>query len=524
MKNYKTAVGYLRVSSIEQGNIGTSLESQKQSIIRFCIDRQIQLEKIYVETFSGKNFNRPEFEKAFKFLRTNKGKIDLFLTMKVDRFTRDVKSGLQTFDEIKELGVEVNFVDEWLENVDSSGGRMAMTFKIAFAEYERMRINERTRQGERMAMTEGRYIKTPPKGYSRGTLPNGKKFIVPNKYADLIYKLFDDYSTGIYTQHELIKKYEKLGLKLSKSSISRVLENILYTGYIDLKKHNMPPYTLIKGLHEAIVPEYLFNKAQNIKTGKNTKPLKIRQRNPDFPLNTFLYCSNCGCPMRGSSSTNGKNKNPYQFYRCAKNCGEAYKPSEVHSALTESLKNIKPSKGVIDLFKCILTEEYDNYSSDRIKMQKTIDIKIEDIEKQKMSLTDKYINGKIDDEMYQKFNENLSIGLIDLKNQKEDYKDYLEDLDRYISFGLTLFKNLDIFYEKASIEVKVKLLGSYFTDKLYFEKNSLRTPQFNHAITLLCKYNKGFQRLENKKGDSFSRVSRSVPRVGIEPTHRSTRV
>ena len=523
-KKYKTAIGYLRVSSTEQGNTGTSIESQKQSIKKFCIDKEIILLSFYIDIFSGKNFNRPEFEKAFKFLQENKGDVDLFLTTKTDRFTRSVESGLKTFDNIKRLGIEVNFVDEWLENIDSAQGKMIMTMKMTFAEYERAIINERTRLGERMAMKEGRYIKTPPKGYSRGTLSNGKKYIVPNKDADLIYKLFEDYSTGIFTQEELRKKYEKQGLKLTKSSISRVLDNILYTGQIDLQKHNIPPYTLIKGLHEAIIPEALFHKIKNIKNEKNTKSIKIRERNPNFPLNTFLYCGNCGSPMRGSSSTNGKNKVPYHFYRCANNCGEVYKPDFVDSALKEALQAIKPSRGVVELVKQILIEEYENYSSERITTQKSIETKIYNIKAQQLTLTEKYVTGKIDDENYMLYNEKLKKQLTELKYEKENAKDYFEDLDKYISFGLTFLTNLDIFYEKASIEVKVKLLGSYFTDKLYIEKNNLRTPTFSKAITLLSKYNKTFKELENKKGRTYKSSSRLVPGVGIEPTHRSTRV
>lgn len=481
MKKFKTAVGYLRVSSVEQGNLGTSLESQKQSVIKFCLDKNIILLGIYIDTFSGRNFNRPEFEKAFKFLRENKSDVNLFLTMKADRFTRDVKSGLQTFDEIKKLGVEVNFVDEWLDDIDSPQGRMIMTMKMTFAEFERASINERTRLGEKTAMKGGRYIKTPPKGYSRGTLPNGKKFIVPNNKAILIKQLFEDYSTGIFTQQELIKKYNQLGLDISKSSISRILKNILYTGKIDLKTHNMPPYTIIEGLHEPIISEDLFNRVQNIKNGRNIKSLKIRTRNTDFPLNTFLYCSNCGSPMRGSSSTNGKNKKPYQFYRCAQNCGEAYKPNDVHIAFEKNLKRAKPSKGIIILFKALLVEEYINYASERIKVQEATTTKIAEIETQQFTLTEKYIRGKIDDDIYDKYNESLRRELITLKGEKEKHGDYHEDLDKYVSFGLSIFSNLDKFYEKAPIEIKTKLLGSYFTDKLFFEKESFRTPSLQQC-------------------------------------------
>ncbi|WP_405331653.1 recombinase family protein [Flavobacterium oreochromis] len=524
-KTYSTAVGYLRVSSLEQQSQGTSLESQKESIKNFCISKGIVLLNIFIETYSGKDFERPEFNKAYNFLVENKGEVDLFLTMKVDRFTRDTYSGLATIDKINKIGVEVNYVDDWVEDNDSPQSRMITTIKMSFAEFERRTIIERTRLGERTAMKAGRYIKTPPSGYSRAVLSNGKKGIKPNGKAKLVKNLFEDYSTGIYSQDELLKKYTLKGLSLSKSSISRTLENILYTGYIDLKKHNIPPYNLVKGLHEPIISEELFNKVQDVKNGKNNKLQKIRPKNPEFPLNTFLYCSNCGNPMRGSASNNGKNKTrKYLFYRCANNCGEAYKPELVHSVFNKTISEIKPSAGVIELFKTILIDEYENYTNQRMITYNSIESKIEDFKKQQMTLTDKYINGKIDDEIYDSFIQKLKQEIYHLQTEKENYESINSDLNKFISFGLTFVTNIDLFYKNASIEIKTKLLGSYFNDKLYFSKNKFRTLPFNEAILLITKFNKGLEGLKKEKGELFSKFSRSVPGVGIEPTLRRTRV
>ena len=105
-KKYKTAIGYLRVSSQGQENQGTSLESQKESIQSFCMNNGIILLNIFVETFSGKDFERPAFNNAYKFLLENKGEVDLFLTMKVDRFTRDTFTGLATIDKIKKIALK----------------------------------------------------------------------------------------------------------------------------------------------------------------------------------------------------------------------------------------------------------------------------------------------------------------------------------------------------------------------------------------------------------------------------------
>ena len=54
-KKFRTAIGYIRVSTLEQGN-GTSIESQKESIIKYCMNNGILLLEVFVETYSGKDF------------------------------------------------------------------------------------------------------------------------------------------------------------------------------------------------------------------------------------------------------------------------------------------------------------------------------------------------------------------------------------------------------------------------------------------------------------------------------------
>ncbi len=519
-KTYKTAVGYLRVSSVSQED-GTSLESQKESIKNFCINNNIILLDTYVDVYSGKDFKRPQFEKAHKFLKENKGEINLFLTKKADRFTRGVKTGVEAYEDINKLGIEVNFVDEWINDIDSAQGRMIMHLKFTFAEYERAIINERTRLGERRAMKKGRYIKTPPNGYKWGRINEDgslKKGIVPNEKAPLIRQLFEDYSTGLYTQAELVKKYKAEGLNISESSLSIILSNILYAGYIDLKKHKIPPYNLQKGLHEAIIPEKLFNTVQDIKKGRNRMIKKKRPKNPDFPLSGFLVCACCGSPLYGSKSNNGKQKKVFHSsYRCSNNCGEKYSPEIIHKELYRVLSKAKPSKGILKLFEEILIDEYQETLQESIRLSKSIEEKICQLEKEQIALVNKNINGIIDDSLYLKMSEIKKSELVDLKLRKNEYSNYNDDLNKLLSFGLTVISNLDDFYKNATVETKVLLLGSYFTEKLIFEKNKFRTLPFNEAISLLCRYNRDFQRLKKETGDDFSTNSRYVPRTGLEP-------
>lgn len=525
-KKHKTAIGYLRTSSESQGKYGTSLESQEESIKNFCMSKGIILIGIYIDTFSGKNFKRPEYEKAHRFVKENNTEIDLFLTNKVDRFTRSAKHGLDEFDEITKLGVEVNFVDEWIEDVNSAQGRLVLSLKMSFAEYERLVIYERTRLGERRAMRSGRYIFGAPKGYKRGKLLNvhedyiGKKGIIPNEDAKFIKGIFEDYVKGIYTQSQLVERYKLKGFETSKSAISRILCNPIYAGLIDLKRYNIEPLDIRKGLHEPIISEEIFYKAQDLKNGRNRMIKKTRPKNPEFPLSAMLSCVNCGSTIYGSRGNNGNNKKvtrDYGYYRCSKNCGESYESKVVNDEFVNILGTVKPSPNIITLFQEILIKQYQESIIASEKIRKSIERKVSLKNKERINLTKKYATGAIPDDLYLETLNVINDELNELKIESSRCLGAKEGLDNYLSFGLNLIMNLDKVFVDAPVEVQVKLLGSYFTDKLVFDGKKFRTLPFNETISLMCRYSKGFNGLKKKTGDDFSINSRVVLKAGLEP-------
>lgn len=512
-KQYRTAIGYLRVSSEGQEK-GTSLASQEESIRALCMSKGILLLEVFVDKSSGKDFNRPQFQEALKYLKENRGEIDLFLTKRIDRFTRNTKEGLEFIDKIKSFGTEVNFVDDWLDDSGSSQGQMVQTIKMAVATYERDVINERCRLGEKAALKSGRYIKTPPSGYSRGKMSNGKAYIIPNEKAPLIKSLFKDYATGLYAQADLRKKYKHKGLSLSKSSLSRLLDNILYVGLIDLKRFNIEPYTVIKGLHTPIISEELFYKVQAVKKGKNRMVKTVRPKNDKFPLSGFMLCPVCGNPVYGSTSNNGSKKKIRRFYnnyKCSCNCPEqSYKAETVHDILLNELARIKPSEEVLILFKAILLDTYKEAVRDVDAIRGRIDKQISEIEANQLSLVEKYIEGKVEETMHKKLHDKYDSDLLSLKTERTKYGSQNEDLDKYLSFGINLLSNLDTYYKRSMIDTKVKLLGSYFTEKLIFEKGKFRTLPFNEVIRLISKYTNNLRGVKKESGRSFLKTSHSV--------------
>lgn len=144
--------GYGRVSSKGQEINGNSLEDQKNKLIEAgCAE-----EDIVLEVYTGTKMDRPKFGKLIEELEAG----DTLVVCKLDRFARTVREGLEVVEELKNRGVKVHILNMGLIE-DTPMGNLILTVMLAFAQFERDTIVERTQAGkavarEREDYTEGR--------------------------------------------------------------------------------------------------------------------------------------------------------------------------------------------------------------------------------------------------------------------------------------------------------------------------------------------------------------------------------
>lgn len=143
--------GYARVSTVEQ-NLQSQIEQLKKA---GCT-------KIYKEKFTGTKKERPEFQKLLKVLKEG----DTLVVTKLDRFARSTIDGINTIKELFERGVKVHILNMGLvENTPT--GRLIFNVMLAFAEFERDMIVERTQEGKAIAKQRPDFREGRPRKYSK---------------------------------------------------------------------------------------------------------------------------------------------------------------------------------------------------------------------------------------------------------------------------------------------------------------------------------------------------------------------
>lgn len=142
------AIGYVRVSTLEQAREGVSLDAQTERIRAYCTMAGLDLVAIIREEgVSGAKSldSRPGGHELLQTLAA--GQAIHVVALKLDRLFRDAVDALTLTRQWDRTGVSLHLVDMGGQtlNTGSAMGRMFLTMTAAFAELERNLISERTR-------------------------------------------------------------------------------------------------------------------------------------------------------------------------------------------------------------------------------------------------------------------------------------------------------------------------------------------------------------------------------------------
>ena len=144
-----TVFGYARVSTKEQNSA-----RQKEALQDKC-------EVYFEDKLSGRNMERPEFQKMMSQLRPG----DTVMVVSIDRLGRNLKELVELSSKLKEMGVNIVALNQGIDT-SSKMGQLFYNFMALMSEMELMFIHERQREGIELAKREGRYKGRPLKKLS----------------------------------------------------------------------------------------------------------------------------------------------------------------------------------------------------------------------------------------------------------------------------------------------------------------------------------------------------------------------
>lgn len=148
---------YARVSTDDQGQ---NPETQLMRLRDTARARGYEVIGEYVDFKSGKDANRPEFQKLLADCKAHR--VDLIMITKLDRMMRSTANLLAVLQDLERWGVGLECLDQPIDT-KSAMGKFMITLLGAVAEFERELTRSRVKEGMARAKAEGKHCGRPRK-------------------------------------------------------------------------------------------------------------------------------------------------------------------------------------------------------------------------------------------------------------------------------------------------------------------------------------------------------------------------
>jgi site-specific DNA recombinase len=423
---------YIRVSTVKQGEKGSSLTEQRIAIEAYAKRQNIFIAEWFEERETAAKRGRTLFDRMLKQL--GQGKASGVVIHKIDRGARNLRDWAD-IGALVDKGIEVHFAYESLD-MKSRGGRLAADIQAVVAADFIRNLRDEVRKGFNGRLRQGLYPLPAPIGY----LDQGRGLAkIPDPImAPLIQQAFSLYATGRYSLVTLGDELYRLGLRntrsgrVTRNGVSTLLNNEFYIGIIFIQRTS----ERFLGVHEPLIQKHLFDDVQAILRGRTNIP----QTKNAFDYRKFVKCIHC------SYNLIAERQKGHVYYRChTRGCPRTCIREEVIDRHIENtLARLRMTPQELEE----LDMEFGHLERDRAdtydERLKAADLRIAAIDERRKRLTDAYIDRVIAKDAFEERNASLLRERIDACNQRDEIRQNPDSYRQRAQEFLELLKSLSI--------------------------------------------------------------------------------
>lgn len=166
--------GYCRVSTLMQARDGNSLEAQEKAL------KENGAVEIYSDTFTGTKAHRPELDRLLEKLQAG----DKLIITKLDRIARSASQGTELVQSLLDREITVHVLNMGLLD-NTPTGKLIRNIMLAFAEFERDMIAERTREGKEIAKRQPDFKEGRPRLYGKKQIQHALGLLQDHSYRQV---------------------------------------------------------------------------------------------------------------------------------------------------------------------------------------------------------------------------------------------------------------------------------------------------------------------------------------------------
>jgi len=474
------AVMYLRVSTPEQAD-PLNLKNQEDGCRRLANQRGIAVAEVILGPGeSGRSADRPSFVRLLSYCKAHRNRIGYVIVESLSRFARNVADQGTAIAQLRENGVALLSVAE--PNVDdTAAGRMAAGVHGVFNQYFSDALSEKMKERSAASVRAGRWPWAAPIGYLNDLMQSNGANIKPDpSAAPRVREAFELYATGEYSKIQVLKILTDKGLrtkrgqKLTAQTFDALLRKPIYAGWVYSSSVSSP----VKGLHDPIVSQELFDGVQRVLSGRKRSRAPKRRLNPVFPLKHFVKCGICGTPLTGGMNK-GKLKH-YANYWCRNPECRAVKVSKsvLESDFVEYLRTLRPDEATIAQFPAIAAAVWARRHGDTNAMTKTLKARLEEQKMLKAELLRAKLRGEVNQADYAQANADFDAEIDDITQKLQAGWSQRGTLEAFLRFAKLMLVDIAAAWQRADVEQRLRVQNFLFQGGIAYEKHEkfLNTP------------------------------------------------
>ena len=342
---------YVRLSQedMREGE-SLSIENQKKMLTDY-VSQQAgwNLVGIYEDDgYSGTNFDRPGVRQLLDDAKS--GKINLILCKDLSRFGRNYIEVGQYIDYIfPSFNIRFIALSDNVDTLDRNSTAMdLMPIMNLFNEWHAANTSKKVRSVLAQNAKEGKYIASfAAYGYLKGDDEKHTP-VIDEPAAKVVRRIFELRATGItptqiakilnadgvpipsdYRAQRLVKPnpYKNTFHYWSHVAVRNILSNPIYIGHlaqqkfttVSFKNHKSvrrgkDEWVIAENTHEPIISQELWDKCQEV--DRCASHGKIMKKGIVLPLNSMMFCPDCGAKMKLNGHAKKKDGSVNYFYAC----------------------------------------------------------------------------------------------------------------------------------------------------------------------------------------------------------------
>jgi site-specific DNA recombinase len=402
----RTYFAYIRVSTVKQGEKGSSLIEQKDAILRYAKKHNLEVTEFFEEQQTAAKLGRAIFRRMLT--RLKKGQAHGLIMHKVDRGARNLADWAELAS-LMDIGIDVHFAHEAID-LQTRGGRLSADIQAVVASDYIRNLREEVKKGLYGRLKQGIYPFAAPPGYK----DNGKgalKTIDPVQ-GPLVQETFEKYASGEFGLHALRAHMNERGLRNSQgrpvhvSGLATMLRNPFYYGLLIVKGQSF------LGIHQALISKALFDQSRARAEGRLVSATRVWGK-AEYRFRQLARCTECDRKLIAETQRG------HIYYRChTKTCTGISVREELITQEINLPLDYLPTPPLLEAFlREAFVDAKKGAEQDIEQRQSALGLQIANLAAREQKLTDIYIDGLLEQNDYQARRKSLHNERINLESE-----------------------------------------------------------------------------------------------------------